>query len=62
MAIIADIHSDYPTGQCLEEAVGRPLLLYVIVDIAGDLRVTQGSAFSYYEFSQPIAERLTDSS
>ena len=59
MAIIADVHTHIDL--CLEEAVGRPLDLYVIVDVAGDLRVTRGAAFSYYEFVQPISLRLTDS-
>jgi hypothetical protein len=59
MAVVADVHTHM--NDCLEEAVGRPLDLYVIVDIAGDLRVTRGAAFSYYEFIQPIAQRLTDS-
>lgn len=59
MAVVADVHTHL--FHCLEEAVGRPLDLYVIVDVAGDLRVTRGAAFSYYEFLQPIAQRLTDS-
>ncbi len=59
MAVVADVHTHI--NFCLEEAVGRPLDLYVIVDVAGDLRVTRGAAFSYYEFIQPIAQRLTDS-
>jgi hypothetical protein len=58
MAIIADVHTHFVN--CLEEAVGRPLVLYVIVDVAGDLRVACGAAFSYYEFEQPITNRLTD--
>ena len=59
MALIADVHT--AGAHCLEEAVGRPLLLYVIVDLAGELRVTRGAAYSYHEFTWPAADRLTDS-
>ena len=62
MAVVADVHTQLVNGEelCLEEAVGRPWRLFVIVDIAGDLRVTQGAAFSYYEFTRPSDQRLTD--
>ncbi len=60
MAVIADVHTDSNTNQCLEEAVGYPLEIYVIVNEGGTLRLTRGSIFSYYEFQQPIADRLTD--
>jgi hypothetical protein len=60
MAIIADVHTDSNTDLCLEEAVGYPLEIYVIVPEGNTLRVTQGAIFSYYEFQQPIAQRLTD--
>lgn len=58
MALIADVATNL--SGCREEAVGRPLELFVIVEIAGELRVTRGAAFSYYEFKQPISQRLTD--
>ena len=60
LAIIADVHTDHNTNRCLEEGVGYPLEIYVIVDQGGVLRITQGAIFSYYEFEQPIANRLTD--
>ncbi len=60
MAIIADVHTDTNTNQCLEEAVGYPLEIYVIVNEGGVLRLTRGAIFSYYEFLQPISQRLTD--
>jgi hypothetical protein len=61
MPIVADVHTDLAlTGCCLEEGVGYPLNLYVIVPLNGELVVTQGAGFSYYEFLQPISERLTD--
>jgi hypothetical protein len=60
MAVIADVHTDSNTDLCLEEAVGYPLEIYVIVPEGNTLRLTQGAIFSYYEFDQPIAQRLTD--
>jgi len=60
MAVIADVHTDSNTDFCLEEAVGYPLEIYVIVPEGEGLRLTQGAIFSYYEFEQPIAQRLTD--
>jgi hypothetical protein len=60
MAVIADVHTDSNTNTCLEEAVGYPLEIYVIVNEGGVLRITKGAIFSYYEFTQPITARLTD--
>jgi hypothetical protein len=60
MAIIADVHTDSNTNQCLEEGVGYPLEILVIVNEDGLIRLTRGAVFSYYEFPQPISNRLTD--
>jgi len=60
MAVVADVHTDSNTDQCLEEGVGYPLEIFAIVNEGGTIRVTQGAIFSYYEFNQPIADRLTD--
>jgi hypothetical protein len=60
MAIIADVHTDMNTQQCLEEGVGYPLDLWVIVQEGGSIRLTRGAIYSWYEFAQPIADRLTD--
>jgi hypothetical protein len=59
MAVIVDVHTDPNSDSCLEEAVGYPLEIYVIVKL-DTLYVTRGAIFSYYEFTQPISERLTD--
>lgn len=61
MAVIADVHTDPNSGNVLEEGVGHPMNLFVIVPIEGKLYVTQGGMFSYYEFTQPMSNRLTDS-
>jgi hypothetical protein len=44
----------------LEVAVGGVDRIYVVVPLEGELQVAQGGVFSYYEFRQPRADRLTD--
>lgn len=60
MALVADVHTDPNTKQVLEEATGNPARMYVIVGIGGKKYVAQGAAFTYYEFKQPLSDRLTD--
>ncbi|HDQ45275.1 MAG TPA: DUF3160 domain-containing protein, partial [bacterium] len=60
MAVVADVHTDHNTLECLEEGVGYPLEIDVIVHENGAARICRGALFSYYEFTQPIADRLTD--
>ncbi len=60
-AVIADVHTDPNTGTVLEVGVGDPYTIYVIVqDSDGNLKLTRGGTFSYYEFTQPMDDRLTD--
>ena len=58
-ALVADVATN-PNGQVLEEGVGKIFLIYVIVPINNKLRLTKGGVYSYYEFKQPMANRLTD--
>ena len=44
----------------LEFAVGHLNCIFVVVPFEGHFEIAQGGIFSYYEFSQPRAERLTD--
>ncbi len=60
MPVVADVHTDLTSGGCLEEGVGYPFNLYVIVPLNGELVISRGAGFSYYEFLQPISGRLTD--
>jgi hypothetical protein len=60
MALIADVHTDSNTGQVLEEGVGDAFPVYVIVEVEGQQVVALGGLFSYYEFKQPMSDRLTD--
>lgn len=58
MAVVADVHTC--GTKCLEEGVGCANEIYVVVPIEGKLWLTRGAIFSYYEFQQPAANRLTD--
>lgn len=60
MAVIADVHTDVLNNLVLEEGVGYPFNIYVIVSIKDTLKITRGAVFSYYEFSWPMSDRLTD--
>ncbi|UCH04612.1 MAG: DUF3160 domain-containing protein [Candidatus Thorarchaeota archaeon] len=60
MAVIADVHTDPNEGEVLEEAVGRPMVIYVAVQVEGQVILTRGGTFSYYEFKWPMDDRLTD--
>jgi len=60
MAIVADVHTDPNTKQVLEEGVGNPFLIFVINQVNGELILSRGGTFSYYEFKQPLSKRLTD--
>lgn len=59
--IIADVHTDANSGQCLEEGVGyidMLLAAYRLPD--GTVHLGAGPVLSYYEFKQPMDDRLTD--
>jgi hypothetical protein len=59
-ALVADVATD-PNGFVLEEAIGRIFEIYVAVpDGEGGLHIAKGGVFSYYEFSWPMDDRLTD--
>lgn len=60
MALVADVHTDPNSAQVLEEAVGDAFPIYVVTLIDGQQSVAVGGVFSYYEFKQPMAYRLTD--
>jgi Protein of unknown function (DUF3160) len=44
----------------LEVAVGEVDRIYTVVPLEGQWEIAQGGVFSYYEFEQPRANRLTD--
>ncbi len=59
--IIADVHTDGNTGQVLEEGVGYVDLIVVAYKVPdGRILIGAGPVMSYYEFKQPMHDRLTD--
>ncbi|MBU7046257.1 MAG: DUF3160 domain-containing protein [Theionarchaea archaeon] len=60
VALVADVHTDVNTGKVLEEGVGDVFLIFVVVQVEGRIFMTVGGVFSYYEFLQPMSDRLTD--
>ncbi len=58
--LVADVHTSYNLGVALEEATGYPLVLYAAFEHGGQLQVFCGASYSYYEFTAPLNERLTD--
>jgi hypothetical protein len=60
MAIIADIHTNVDEGCVLEEGVGKPMNVFVVVPVEGRLQICRGALYSYYEFAHPMNDRLTD--
>ena len=60
--MIADVHTDVNTKLVLEEAVGYVKTLLVAYKTTDEkIHLVVGPVFSYYEFKQPMSERLTDS-
>ena len=58
--LVADVHTDPNTKQVLEEGVGSPFNIWVIIKDSKGKRLCHGAVFSYYEFKQPMSNRLTD--
>lgn len=57
--IIADVATD-PNCCVLEVGTGYVEPIFVVFPIDGKLRVGKGGVYSYYEFSWPMSDRLTD--
>jgi len=47
-------------SEVLEAATGYIDRIFVVIPVEGEMQVAQGGVYSYYEFAQPRAERLTD--
>lgn len=60
VALIADVASNASAQVALEEAIGLVDYIYVIVNGPHGYHVTRGGVYSYYEFVQPIDQRMTD--
>lgn len=58
--IVADVHTDSNTGAVLEEAIGNPFIVRVFLNINRKNMDLIGVGYSYYEFKQPMENRLSD--
>ncbi len=60
MALVADVFTEYAAEECVEAATGGAMPIYAVVEADGNWQLLLGGVYSFYEFGQPIAERLTD--
>jgi hypothetical protein len=59
--VVADVHTDGNTETVLEEGVGHVDMLVVAYKLpSGKILLGAGPVMSYYEFKQPMSDRLTD--
>ena len=58
-AIVVDVATD-PNGQVLEMGTGDPSEIYVIVSVDNKPRIATGAVYSFYQFTAPLSERMTD--
>lgn len=59
--IVVDIATDPGSGQVLEVATGKPAEILVVVNVDGVIKIAKGSVYSFYQFTWPSEDRLTDS-
>ena len=60
MPLVTDVHTDNNSGKVLQEAVGYPYLIKLKIKKGDKTSTFTGGIYSYYEFKQPIENRLTD--
>ena len=58
-SLVTDIATD-PNGSVLQVGTGRPAEVLVVVPVDGTLRLASGVVYDFYQFTQPISQRLTD--
>ncbi len=59
--LVADVHTHSAESTVVEEGVGYvELMLTAFSAPSGEIRYAAGPVLSYYEFKQPMADRLTD--
>ena len=59
--VVTDVATNADGGTVLQLATGKASPIYVLVEVDGVPRIAVGSVFTFYQFEQPMAERLTDS-
>lgn len=57
---VADVHTDPESGQALEVGVGNATFLVVAIDNGADRAAYVGPISSFYSFTEPASQRLTD--
>jgi hypothetical protein len=60
MPVVDEVYFDENYGEVLQEAVGRPVIYYVIAPVAGKPTLTVGAGYSYYELIKAADGALTD--
>jgi hypothetical protein len=60
MAIVTDVHTDNNSRMVLEEGIGTPFLIQIEIRKGDKMVSLLGGVFSYFEFKQPMDDRLTD--
>ena len=58
MGLVVDVHKAAPL--VLEEAVGGPALIYVVVPKGRGFQIARGAMFTQYEFAHAASDRMTD--
>ncbi|MFH1221088.1 MAG: DUF3160 domain-containing protein [Candidatus Eisenbacteria bacterium] len=58
--MVADVHTDANSGVVLEEACGHLDILVTAMRIGRGTYAAAGPELSYFEFKQPMGDRLTD--
>lgn len=59
-ALTADVATNPELKLVLEEATGNIFSIYALIPVDGKLQLARGGVYSYYEFSWPADDRLTD--
>ncbi len=57
---IADVHTDPDAGRALEVGTGDVHFVVAAIDNDGDTALHVGPSFTYYSFTEPVSNRLTD--
>ncbi|MBN1947778.1 MAG: DUF3160 domain-containing protein [Bradymonadales bacterium] len=60
IALAADVYTNIERQEVIQLAIGRIMDLFVVVPNTVGQRMVQGGIYSFYEFTQPMSERLTD--
>jgi hypothetical protein len=60
--LVADVATGLASDgslSALEEAIGQPTIIYVVLP-GQPMRIATGAVYSYYEFPVPVSGRMTD--